>query len=82
VYLRSTTIITRLTEHDDVIKSLLRGAPHLLGPALGMGLAKWTCTVIPIWWNFQIFRRFRLWWEGASLASVFLQDEARGWAQK
>jgi len=41
-YLRSTTIVTRLTEHDDVIKSLLRGpralvlhwAPHLLGPAL------------------------------------------------
>jgi len=34
--LRSTTIVTRLTEHDDVIKSLLRGAPRLglaLGPA-------------------------------------------------
>jgi len=30
--LRSTTIVTRLTEHDDVIKSLLRRAPHL-GPA-------------------------------------------------
>jgi len=32
----STTIVTRLTEHDDVIKSLLRGAPRLglaLGPA-------------------------------------------------
>jgi len=36
VYLRSTTIVKRLTEHDDVIKSLLRGAPPLglaLGPA-------------------------------------------------
>jgi len=34
--MRSTTIVTRLTEHDDVIKSLLRGAPRLdlaLGPA-------------------------------------------------
>jgi len=34
--LRSATIATRLTEHDDVVKSLLRGAPHLglaLGPA-------------------------------------------------
>jgi len=43
VYLHSTTIVTRLTKHDDVIKLLLRGAlhpevlhwaPHLLGPAL------------------------------------------------
>jgi len=36
LYLRSTMILTRLTEHDDVIKSLLRGAPRLglaLGPA-------------------------------------------------
>jgi len=35
-YLRSTTIVTRLTEHDGVIKSLLRGALRLglaLGPA-------------------------------------------------
>jgi len=32
--LRSTTIVTRLTEHDDVIKSLFRGAPRL-GLALG-----------------------------------------------
>jgi len=40
--LRSTTIVTRLTEHDDVTKSLLRGVPrpglalgpHLPGPAL------------------------------------------------
>jgi len=35
-YLRSTTIVTWLTEYDDVIKPLLRGAPHLglaLGPA-------------------------------------------------
>jgi len=34
---RTTKIVTRLTEHDDVIKSLLRGAPRLglaLGPAL------------------------------------------------
>ena len=32
----STTIATRLTEHEDDIKSLFRGAPHLglaLGPA-------------------------------------------------
>jgi len=28
-YLRSTTIVTRLTEHDDVIKSLFRGVPRL-----------------------------------------------------
>jgi len=31
-----TTIVTQLTEHDDVIKSLLRGAPRLglaLAPA-------------------------------------------------
>jgi len=42
VYLRSTTIVTWLTEYDDIIKPLLRGAPrlglalalHLLGPAL------------------------------------------------
>jgi len=37
VYLRSTTIVTWLTEHDDVTKSLLRGAPRLgftLGPQL------------------------------------------------
>jgi len=27
-YLRSTTTVTRLTEDDDVIKSLLRGSPH------------------------------------------------------
>jgi len=26
--LRSTTIVPRLTEHDDVMKSLLRGAPR------------------------------------------------------
>jgi len=32
--LRSTTIVTRLTEHDDVIQSLLRGAQRL-GLALG-----------------------------------------------
>jgi len=35
-YLRSTTIVTWLTEHDNVIKSLFRGAPHFglaLGPA-------------------------------------------------
>jgi len=34
---RTTKIVTRLTEHDDVIKSLLRGVPRLglaLGPAL------------------------------------------------
>jgi len=34
--LRSTTIVARLTEHDDVIKSLLKGTPRLglaLGPA-------------------------------------------------
>ena len=34
--MRSTTIVTRLTVHDDVMKSLLRGAPRLglaLGPA-------------------------------------------------
>jgi len=42
VYLRSTTIVTRFTEHDDVIKSLLRGAPHLLEPALVAPMAdKW-----------------------------------------
>jgi len=29
LYLRSTTIVTRLTEHGDVIKSLLRGTPRL-----------------------------------------------------
>jgi len=44
VYLRSTTIVTRLTEHDDVIKSLLRGAPRpglALGPAsAGAGTEK------------------------------------------
>jgi len=34
VYLRSATIVTRLTKHDDEIKSLLRGAPRL-GLALG-----------------------------------------------
>jgi len=36
LHLRSTTIVTRLTERDDVIKSLLREAPRLglaLGPA-------------------------------------------------
>jgi len=33
-YLRSATIVTRLTECDDVIKSLFRGAPRL-GRALG-----------------------------------------------
>jgi len=33
-YLRSTTIVTRLTEHDDVIKSLLRGSPR---PGLALG---------------------------------------------
>jgi len=37
--LRSTTIVTRLTEHDDVIKSLLRGAPRL-GLALGPSSAR------------------------------------------
>jgi len=26
--------LSRFTEHNDVIKSLLRWAPHLLGPAL------------------------------------------------
>ena len=39
VYLRSTTIVIRLTEHDDVIKSLLRGAPRL-GLALSPALAR------------------------------------------
>jgi len=29
-----------LTEHDGVITPLLRGAPHLLGPALQRGLEK------------------------------------------
>jgi len=38
LHLRSTTIVTRLTEHDDAIKLLLRGAPYLLGPALFFGL--------------------------------------------
>ena len=38
LHLRSTTIVTRLTEHDNVIKSLLRGAPRL-GLALGPHLA-------------------------------------------
>ena len=36
MFLRSPTILTRLTEHDDVIKSLLRGAPRqglAFGPA-------------------------------------------------
>jgi len=36
VYMRSTTIVTRLSEHDVVTKSLLRGTPRLglaLGPA-------------------------------------------------
>jgi len=34
--MRPTTIVTRLTKHDDAVKSLLRGAPRLglaLGPA-------------------------------------------------
>jgi len=39
LYLRSTTIITRLTEHDDVIQSLFRGAPRL-GLALGPSPAR------------------------------------------
>ena len=39
LHLRSTTIVTRLTEHDEVIKSLLRGAPRL-GLALGLGPAR------------------------------------------
>jgi len=34
LYLRSIIVVTRLTEHDDVIKPLLREAPHL-GLALG-----------------------------------------------
>jgi len=38
-YLRCTTIVTRLTAHDDVIKALLRGAP-LLGLALGPASAR------------------------------------------
>jgi len=36
LYLRSPTIVQRLTEHDDVIKPLLKGGPRLglaLGPA-------------------------------------------------
>jgi len=36
LYLRSTMIVTRLAEHDDVIKSLLRGAPR---PGLASGPA-------------------------------------------
>ena len=39
MYLRSTTIVTRLTEHGDVIISLLRGAPRL-GLALAPALAR------------------------------------------
>jgi len=39
-YLRSTTIVTRLTEHDDVIKLLLRGAPR---PGLALGPASARC---------------------------------------
>jgi len=35
-YLRSTTIVARLPEHDDVIISLLRGPPR---PGLAMGPA-------------------------------------------
>jgi len=34
--MRSNTIVTRLTEHDDVNKSLLRGAPR---PGLALGPA-------------------------------------------
>jgi len=40
VSVRSTTIVTRLTEHDDVMKALLKGAPRLglaLGPAARAG---------------------------------------------
>jgi len=40
VYLRSTTIVTRLTKYDDAIKSLLRGAPRL---GLGLSPAATSC---------------------------------------
>jgi len=39
LYLRSTTVVIRLTEHDDVIKQLIRGAPRL-GLALGSAPAR------------------------------------------
>jgi len=38
-YLRSTTIVAQLTEHHDVLKSLLRDAPRL-GLALGFASAR------------------------------------------
>jgi len=34
VYLRSPTIATRLTEHNDVIKSLHRGPWSCIGPRI------------------------------------------------
>ena len=40
VYLRSATIVTRLTEDDDVIKSLHREAPHWVPHLLGAGPVK------------------------------------------
>jgi len=64
--MRSTTIVTRLTEHDDVIKSLLRGDPRpglALGPASAragpdhdMSLVQTTNT--GYWRNFGCFRVF------------------------
>jgi len=46
--------VTRLTEHDDVIKSLLRGAPRLglaLGPAPRCCIGPRTCKGRPWWWT-------------------------------
>jgi len=46
LHLHFTTIVTQLSEHDDVMQSLLRGAPRLglaLGPAPRSCIGSHTC---------------------------------------